>query len=182
MTILFCYHIYFISRNMTTYANIKLSEIFALYGNPFTRGNCKKNFRQKIIRKYIKKINFEEKIKNEFQTLQSKIFIEGNSKLDLIHKNENGLMLLKNVFNKNNINKSLIRIENSNSKNISYKYSSKINLNTDSFSVSSHKKRTQQELIKKTMGNYNSEENAENIKVSSIIMNKFKENISQINK
>ena len=115
--------------------------------------------------------------------MQSKIFIEGNSKLDLIHKNENGLMLLKNVFNKNNIiNKSLIRIENSNSKNISYKYSSKINLNTDSFSVSSHKKRTQQELIKKTMGNYNSEENAENIKVSSIIMNKFKENISQINK
>ena len=168
---------------MTTYANIKLSEIFALYGNPFTRGNCKKNFRQKIIRKYIKKINFEEKIKNEFQTLQSKIFIEGNSKLDLIHKNENGLMFLKNVFKKNNIiNKSLIRIENSNSKNISYKYSSKINLNTDSFSVSSHKKRTQQELIKKTMGNYNSEENAENIKVSSIIMNKFKENISQINK
>jgi hypothetical protein len=43
---------------MTTYANIKLSEIFALYGNPFTRGNCKKNFRQKIIKKYIKKINF----------------------------------------------------------------------------------------------------------------------------
>ena len=165
---------------MTTYANIKLSEIFALYGNPFTRGNCKKNFRQKIIRKYIKKINFEEIIKNE---IQSKIFNEGNSKLDLIHKNDNGLMLLKNVFNKNNIiNKSLIRIENSNSKNISYKYSSKINLNTDSFSVSSHKKRTQQELIRKTRGNFNSEENAENIKMSSIIMNKFKENISQINK
>jgi hypothetical protein len=166
---------------MTTYANIKLSEIFALYGNPFTRGNCKKNFRQKIIRKYIKKINFEEIIKNE---IQSKIFIEGNSKLDLIYKNENGLMLLKNVFNKNNIiNKSLIRIENSNSKNISYKYSSKINLNTDSFSVSSHKKRTQQELIRKTRGNYNSEENAENIKMSSsFIMNKFKENISQISK
>ena len=62
MTILFSYHIYFISRNMTTYANIKLSEIFALYGNPFSRGNCKKNFRQKIIRKYIKNVTKKSNI------------------------------------------------------------------------------------------------------------------------
>ena len=48
---------------MSTYANIKLSEIFALYGNPFSRGTCKKNVKEKLIRKYLKRINFEEIIK-----------------------------------------------------------------------------------------------------------------------
>lgn len=179
MTILYGYHIYFISRNMTTYANIKLTEIFALYGNPFSRGSCKKNFNQKIMKKHIKRINFEEIIKNEINRNE-----EGNSNLNLIDKNEyeNGLILLKNIFNENNNkSKSIIRIENLNQKNISYKNSSKIRLNTDSFSICSFKKRTQQELIRKTRANFTSEENIDNTKMSSILIKKFKENFSQFN-
>ena len=165
---------------MTTYANIKLSEIFALYGNPFSRGSCKKNFNQKIMKKHIKRINFEEIIKNEMSRKNE----EGNSNLNLMDKNENdnGLILLKNILNENNNkNKSIIRIENFNLKNISYKNSSKIRLNTDSFSICSFKKRTQQELIRKTRANFTSEENIDNTKMSSMLIKKFKENFSQFN-
>ena len=165
---------------MTTYANIKLTEIFALYGNPFSRGSCKKNFNQKIMKKHIKRINFEEIIKNEMSRKNE----EGNSNLNLMDKNgnDNGLILLKNILNENNNkNKSIIRIENFNLKNISYKNSSKIRLNTDSFSICSFKKRTQQELIRKTRANFTSEENIDNTKMSSILIKKFKENFSQFN-
>ena len=161
---------------MSTYANIKLSEIFALYGNPFSRGTCKKNIKEKLIRKYLKRINFEEIIKNE---IQQKTNNEGNSKLLLLNKNENGLMLLKNSLTLHN-NKSFIKIEHLFPKNESFKYSSKMHLNTDTFSVTSHKKRTQQELIRKTIANFTSEENADNTKISSIFVRKFKENISRI--
>ena len=108
---------------MSTYANIKLSEIFALYGNPFSRGTCKKNVKEKLIRKYLKRINFEEIIKKD---IQQKANNEGNSKLLLLNKNENGLMLLKNTFtlHNNNNNKSFIKIEHLFPKNESYKYSS----------------------------------------------------------
>ena len=163
---------------MSTYANIKLSEIFALYGNPFSRGTCKKNVKEKLIRKYLKRINFEEIIKKD---IQQKANSEGNSKLLLLNKNENGLMLLKNTFTlHNNNNKSFIKIEHLFPKNESYKYSSKMPLNTDAFSVTSHKKRTQQELVKKTLANFTSEENADNTKISSIFIRKYKENISKI--
>ena len=166
---------------MTTYANIKLSEIFALYGNPFSRGSCKKNFNQKIMKKHIKKINFEEIIKNEINQKNEL----GNSNLNVLDKNEyeNGrLMLLKNIFNENNNkSKSITRIENLNQKNISYKNSSKIHLNTDSFSICSFKKRTQQEFIRKTRANFTSEENIDNTKMSSILIKKFKDNTSQFN-
>ena len=166
---------------MTTYANIKLSEIFALYGNPFSRGSCKKNFNQKIMKKHIKKINFEEIIKNEINQKNEL----GNSNLNVLDKNEyeNGrLMLLKNIFNENNNkSKSIIRIENLNQKNISYKNSSKIHLNTDSFSICSFKKRTQQEFIRKTRANFTSEENIDNTKMSYILIKKFKDNTSQFN-
>ena len=163
---------------MSTYANIKLSEIFALYGNPFSRGTCKKNVKEKLIRKYLKRINFEEIIKKD---IQQKANSEGNSKLLLLNKNENGLMLLKNTFTlHNNNNKSFIKIEHLFPKNESYKYSSKMHLNTDAFSVTSHKKRTQQELVKKTLANFTSEENADNTKISSIFIRKYKENMSKI--
>ena len=163
---------------MSTYANIKLSEIFALYGNPFSRGTCKKNVKEKLIRKYLKRINFEEIIKKD---IQQKANNEGNSKLLLLNKNENGLMLLKNTFTlHNNNNKSFIKIEHLFPKNESNKYSSKMHLNTDAFSVTSHKKRTQQELVKKTLANFTFEENADNTKISSIFIRKYKENISKI--
>ena len=164
---------------MSTYANIKLSEIFALYGNPFSRGTCKKNVKAKLIKKYLKRINFEEIIKND---IQQKTNNEGNSKLLLLNKKENGLMLLKNTITRHNSNnnKSFIKIEHLFPKNESYKYSSKMHLNTDAFSVTSHKKRTQQELVRKTIGNFTSEENADNTKISSFIIRKYKENISKI--
>ena len=179
VTILFCYHLYFISKNMTTYANIKLSEIFALYGNPFTRGTCKKNVKEKIIRKHLKKINFEEIIKNDNIQEKIKTNIDGNSQLNLLgNKIDNKLLLLKNSFNDKN--KSFIKLDHFFPNNGSYKYSSKVRLNTDAFSVSSQKKRTQQELIKKTRANYTSEENFENTKISSIFVKRFKENLSHI--
>ena len=124
------------------------------------------------------RINFEEIIKKD---IQQKANNEGNSKLLLLNKNENGLMLLKNTFTlHNNNNKSFIKIEHLFPKNESYKYSSKMHLNTDAFSVTSHKKRTQQELVKKTLANFTFEENADNTKISSIFIRKYKENISKI--
>ena len=164
---------------MTTYANIKLSEIFALYGNPFSRGTCKKNVKEKIIKKHLKKINFEQVIKNDI--ILSKSITEGNSKINLLNKNDNGLLLLKNNFElHNNKNKSFIKIGHFSPKNENIKYNSKIHINTDTFSVTSQKKRSQQELIRKTRANFTSEGNAENTKISSIFVKKFKENISRI--
>lgn len=50
---------------MTTYSYLKLSEIFALYGNPFTRGNCLKNTKQKLLTKYYKKVDFDSKFEKQ---------------------------------------------------------------------------------------------------------------------
>ena len=164
---------------MTTYANIKLPEVFVLYGNPFTRGSCKKNSKEKIMSKYYKKMNFEEIVK---EIKQEKTLEEGNSQINLINKQDNGLLILKNntCSEQKNYNKSLIKLAYLFPQNGSIKYSSKFNLNTDVFSVSSRKKRTQQELIKKTRANYTSEENVDNTKLSSIVFNRLRENISHI--
>ena len=56
---LFIYHIYFASRNMTTYSNIKMGEVFVVYGNPFSRKNCKKNMYQVICVRYYKRVTFK---------------------------------------------------------------------------------------------------------------------------
>ena len=149
---------------MTTYANIKLNEIFALYGNPFTRGSCKKNFKEKIIKKQFKKINFEEEKDNEFK---KELNLDENSQINLINKNENNLLTLHQ-------NKSSIKFGNFSN----YKFNSRLNLNTDAFSMNSQKKRKQQELIKKTLGNFSSEEYADNTKMSSVFQNNKKFNIN----
>lgn len=65
------------TKNMTTYANIKLAEIFALYGNPFTRGSCKKNFRQKLRFNYYKRVNFIENVSQEKNFSSRKNFFNG---------------------------------------------------------------------------------------------------------
>ena len=145
---------------MTTYANIKLNEIFALYGNPFTRGSFKKNFKEKIIDKHYNKVNFqEEKHVGEIKELN----IEDNSQINLINKNENNILTLYK-------NKSKIKF----GKLSNNKINSNLYFNTDAFSMNSQKKKTQQELIKKTMGNFFLEEYAGNTKMSSIINNKKK--------
>ena len=43
---------------MSTYANIKMGEIFVIYGNPFSRKNWKKNIKQVLCIKYYKRVNF----------------------------------------------------------------------------------------------------------------------------
>jgi len=43
---------------MSTYANIKMGEIFVIYGNPFSRKNWKKNIKQVLCVKYYKRVNF----------------------------------------------------------------------------------------------------------------------------
>lgn len=43
---------------MSTYSNIKMGEIFVVYGNPFSRKNCLKNIRQVLCVKYVKRVNF----------------------------------------------------------------------------------------------------------------------------
>ena len=149
---------------MTTYANIKLNEIFALYGNPFTRGSCKKNFKEKIIKKQYKKINFEEEKDNE---IKKELNFEENSQINLINKNENNLLTL-------HPNKQTIKFGNLSN----YKFNSKLNLNTDALSMNSLKKRKQQDLIKKTLGKFSSEEYADNTKMSSIFQNHKKFNIN----
>ena len=145
---------------MTTYTNIKLSEIFALYGNPFTRGSCMKNFKEKIIKKQYNKVNYEKE-KEEESKKEAKP--EENSQINLLNKNENNLLSL-------NQNKSIIKFGSLSNNKIN----SQINLNTDAFSVNSQKKRKQIELIKKTIRNFSSEEYADNTKISSVFQNKKK--------
>ena len=145
---------------MTTYANIKLSEIFALYGNPFTRGSCMKNFKEKIIKKQYNKVNFEKE-KEEESKKEAKP--EENSQINLLNKNENNLLSL-------NQNKSIIKFGSLSNNKIN----SQINLNTDAFSENTQKKRNQIELIKKTIRNFSSEEYADNTKISSVFQNKKK--------
>ena len=144
---------------MTTYANIKLNEVFALYGNPFTRGSFKKNFNEKITKKHYNKVNFDEE--KSFKIKQESI-IDENSHINLLNNNnENNLLTL-------NKKKLSIKLEKSLNKKISI---TKLNLNTDAFSMNSHKKRTQQELIKKTLGNFSLEEYGDNTKMSSAFKN-----------
>ena len=144
---------------MTTYANIKLNEVFALYGNPFTRGSFKKNFNEKITKKHYNKVNFDEE--KSFEIKQESI-IDENSHINLLNNNnENNLLTL-------NKKKLSIKLEKSLNKKISI---TKLNLNTDAFSMNSHKKRTQQELIKKTLGNFSLEEDGDNTKMSSAFKN-----------
>ena len=145
---------------MTTYSNIKLSEIFALYGNPFTRGSCLKNFKEKIINKQYNKVNFEKEKEEENK---KEVKPEENSQINLLNKNENNLLSL-------NQNKSIIKFGSLSNNKIN----SQINLNTDAFSVNSQKKRKQIELIKKTIRNFSSEEYADNTKISSVFHNKKK--------
>ena len=161
MTILFSYHLYFISKNMTTYANIKLNEIFALYGNPFTRGSCKKNFNEKIVKNYYKKVNFEEEKSKEIKHESN---IDENSQIRLLNKNENHLLI---ISSKKNMNMKFGEILNS-------KLNSKINNNTDAFSMNSNKKKSQKDLIKKSFVNNSLEEYGDNTKMSSVFQNKKK--------
>ena len=128
ITTLLVYHLYFCCRNMTTYSNIKMGEIFIFYNNPFSRHNCKKNIYQTLIKKYYKKVSFEEYI-----VIQKKINkIDNNNNLNVIKKNSpviknvssvyipmNDSMKNVSVFKLlNNKNNNLKNNNNNNNKNI----------------------------------------------------------------
>ena len=61
ITTLLIYHIKFTCRNMTTYSNLKMKDTFILFGNPFSRKNCKKNCYLTLFKKYVKRIDFKIK-------------------------------------------------------------------------------------------------------------------------
>ena len=107
------------TRNMTTYANIKLAEIFALYRNPFTRGSCKKNFKQKLIFNYNKRIDFQENVKeNKIPFVNMKGHFNGTIfpfKMNLVdnfnNNNDNKIITIKKL------NDEYIRRNSSNTPN-----------------------------------------------------------------
>ena len=59
---LFFYHIKFTARNISTYVNLKMKDVFILFGNPFSRKNCKKNCYLTLCKKYHRRIDFTLKI------------------------------------------------------------------------------------------------------------------------
>ena len=116
---------------MSTYANIKMGEIFVIYGNPFSRKNWKKNIKQVLCIKYYKRVNFTSYLiynsnvsnviplkhfkdslslinNNSHQFYLNKIFVESHQK-----KLSNQTLQEKETIN--NFNK--FKINNNNSKN-----------------------------------------------------------------
>jgi ABC-type antimicrobial peptide transport system permease subunit len=102
---LFFYHIKFTARNISTYANLKMKDVFILFGNPFSRKNCKKNCYLTLCQKYHKRINFKAKInlKNLDEKNDSPSFISINN-LNNSNVNENNKSNISNNNNENNNN------------------------------------------------------------------------------
>ena len=65
VTTLYFYHTYFASRNMSTYANLKMNEVFILFANPFSRRNCRKNMYEMFVRRYQKRIDFHKEYQKD---------------------------------------------------------------------------------------------------------------------
>ena len=104
---LFCYHIKFTSRNMSTYSNLKMKDIYILFGNPFSRKNCKKNCYLTLVKKYHKRIDFSAKIDLNEKDNESPSLISinnlSNSNLNNSRVNNfNNQMQLSNNNNSNN--------------------------------------------------------------------------------
>ncbi|MCQ2818269.1 MAG: hypothetical protein MJ252_13460 [archaeon] len=79
---LWIYHTYFATRNMSTYSNLKMNEIFILFGNPFSRKNCKKNCYETLLRTYHKRISFKDDSEEMVLNSQS----EENKKIKNLNK------------------------------------------------------------------------------------------------
>ena len=65
VTSLIIYHTYFVCRNMSTYANLKMREIFIIIGNPFSRKKWNKNCYLSLFKKYYKRASYIEKKENK---------------------------------------------------------------------------------------------------------------------
>ena len=126
ITTLLIYHLYFCCRNMTTYSNIKMGEIFVFYENPFSRKNCKKNIFQTLIKKYHKKVDFKENIvikkkerKDNNTIIQKKINYNINKNISSVYIPMNDGVKNISVFKLLNTNekKGLKKIDKNNSNN-----------------------------------------------------------------
>ena len=93
ITTLLIYHIKFTCRNMSTYSNLKMKDTFILFGNPFSRKNCKKNCYLTLFKKYIKRIDFNEK------AYKSK---ESDSLVSINNSNSNNQLQAFNTINSHN--------------------------------------------------------------------------------
>ena len=95
---------------MSTYANVKMGEIFAIYGNPFSRKNWKKNIKQSLYIKYYKRVNFRDMIyfekKNNFMNNNNNIYLNQNSSL-IMNTSNSQIIPLRMDVNENLRNKSL---------------------------------------------------------------------------
>ena len=119
ITTLFVYHVKFISRNISTYAQLKMKEVFILFGNPFSRKNCKKNCYLTLCQKYHKRINF--KAMSDLKSLDEKdndspSFVSINNS----NINENNKSNLSNNENDNNNNFNIIVIHKNKRNEINY--------------------------------------------------------------
>lgn len=81
VTTLFSYHLYFVCRNMSTYSNLKMNEIFILFGNPFSRKKWKANCYEALFKKYNKRIKF---IKDERNKEGIKVYQQSLSKVEML--------------------------------------------------------------------------------------------------
>jgi hypothetical protein len=75
---------------MSTYSNLKMKDTFILFGNPFSRKNCKKNCYFTLFKKYVKRIDFTIK------THQQK---ESDSLTSINYSNSNSQSLNFRTFN-----------------------------------------------------------------------------------
>ena len=78
---------------MSTYSNLKMKDTFILFGNPFSRKNCKKNCYLTLFKKYIKRIDFNEK------AYKSK---ESDSLVSINNSNSNNQLQAFNTINSHN--------------------------------------------------------------------------------
>jgi hypothetical protein len=86
---------------MTTYSNLKMKDTFILFGNPFSRKNCKKNCFLTLCKKYHKRIDFKAQIN------------------------------VKNLSELNNYSRSFISINNLNNSNLNGNIRSNISNNSN---------------------------------------------------
>ena len=94
ITTLLIYHIKFACRNMSTYSNIKMKDIFILFGNPFSRKNYKKNCYLSLFKKYFKRIDF---------TIKTNKLKESDSLVHINSSNSNNQLQHFNTYNSHNI-------------------------------------------------------------------------------
>lgn len=97
ISLLYSYHIYFSSRNITTYIYSKLMEVVLIYGNPFDKGSKYKNFKSILCNKKKNRLNFQKTI-----TINNR---DSNNFSKLLNGSQ--AIMLKDSFNDNlNMNMS----------------------------------------------------------------------------